>query len=94
MCQDEALRARLAASALVRAREVRSGSRCQGVSAKPHPVEANSFRSRLPRVFLLCALIAGTVVLLEPLKSLVSNWEEIELGFSEAVALLSARSGA
>jgi hypothetical protein len=39
-------------------------------------------------VVLLCAFIAGTVVLLEPLKSLVSNWDEIELGFSEAAANL------
>ena len=40
-------------------------------------------------MLLLCAVIAGTVVLLEPLKSLVSNWEEIELGFSEVAAKLT-----
>ncbi len=39
-------------------------------------------RARALRAFVLAALIAGTVVLFEPLKSAVLNWDEISIDFA------------
>ena len=46
------------------------------------------YGSRLPRVLLLSGLLVATVVLLEPVKSAVWNWNQIGLGFSELLARL------
>ncbi len=49
----------------------------------------NEFRSKLPMVLLLSGLLAATIALLEPVKSAVWNWSEINLGFEALFARLA-----
>ncbi len=49
----------------------------------------HEFRSKLPIVLLLSGLLAATIALLEPVKSAVWNWNEINLGFEALLARLA-----
>jgi hypothetical protein len=50
----------------------------------------NRFRSQLPAALLLSVLLAATIALIEPAKSAIGNWSEIDIGFSELLARLAA----
>ena len=56
-------------------------------------VSMNQLRTRLPTVLLLSGLLAATIVLLEPAKSAVGNWNDIVIGFSELFAKLAMPFG-
>ena len=49
----------------------------------------NRFRSQLPAALLLSALLAATIALIEPTKSAIGNWSEVEIGFSTLLAKLA-----